>query len=611
MSNLLLLLIIFLSLFSNPSFACTTISPSNKPTLIQGLEQVRISLGQFDTTTQTWSFIISYAMYKNNTHANSDSKLQLPSVRVGNTNCKDIFTGTTTSYTYSVGPHLYDIGYVRNDFYESPWLYHVPISGIAPMQQIDYQVGLINAKKDSPNSSNEPNSLDLFRSQMFTAYAPPVPGQQPNNKQNKEQALLSIAVIGDIGQTEHSVRTRDSILASLNDVEQITPTIAVIVGDMSYADGGAERWDSWGRMMEPLASRLPIMVLPGNHEIELDNVTHQVFNHYRHRFIMPGLLQENSKPATDLDKWDNYGATFQYDGGSSFYSMDIGPIHIVCLNTYDTYSSKVQENFLENDLKKVDRATTPFVIAMMHAPWYNSNAGHQNEIATNKMRVWAEPLFVQYNVSAVFAGHVHAYERNYGMGVNGDIKKDGPMYVTIGDGGNHELFYDKWLEKPKYSMYHDSRYYGHGHLWAYNTSHLSWGWTPNGYNKHENGRYLNEIKEDIGVDTVWVHPYRLRPDLEADGMNGWGYFFVVLLILISIGFGYFVWKNSKHLKASAYSSTLPNDSLYQAPTDIDVDDDGLLLATLNQEKDRKSTFMAIDMSVPDEEEEVNESETKV
>ena len=65
----------------------------------------------------------------------------------------------------------------------------------------------------------------------------------------------------------------------MNDVEQITPTIAVIVGDMSYADGGAERWDSWGRMMEPLASRLPIMVLPGNHEIELDNVTHQVFNH--------------------------------------------------------------------------------------------------------------------------------------------------------------------------------------------------------------------------------------------------------------------------------------------------------------------------------------------
>ena len=51
--------------------------------------------------------------------------------------------------------------------------------------------------------------------------------------------------------------------------------------------------------------------------------------------------------------------------------------------------------------------------------------------------------------------------------------------------------------------------------------------------------------------------------------------------------------------------------MYQAPTDIDVDDDGLLLATLNQEKDRKSTFMAIDMSVPDEEEEVNESETKV
>ena len=65
---------------------------------------------------------------------------------------------------------------------------------------------------------------------------------------------------------------------------------------MSYADGGAERWDSWRRMMEPLASRLPIMVLPGNHEIEMDNVTHEVFNHYRHRFVMPGKMPEISAP---------------------------------------------------------------------------------------------------------------------------------------------------------------------------------------------------------------------------------------------------------------------------------------------------------------------------
>ena len=43
---------------------------------------------------------------------------------------------------------------------------------------------------------------------------------------------------------------------------------AVIVGDLSYADCDQARWDSWGRLAEPLSSELPLLTLAGNHEIE-------------------------------------------------------------------------------------------------------------------------------------------------------------------------------------------------------------------------------------------------------------------------------------------------------------------------------------------------------
>ena len=64
-----------------------------------------------------------------------------------------------------------------------------------------------------------------------------------------------MCIIGDIGQTEYSMKTRDVILAQLDGTGGGSggagatippPSLAMIVGDMSYADGGAQRWDRGG-----------------------------------------------------------------------------------------------------------------------------------------------------------------------------------------------------------------------------------------------------------------------------------------------------------------------------------------------------------------------------
>lgn len=66
--------------------------------------------------------------------------------------------------------------------------------------------------------------------------------------------------------------------------------------------------------------------------------------------------------------------------------------------------------WLREELKRVKREMTPWLIVLMHMPIYNSNYVHYME--GESMRSVFENWFVQYKVDFVFAGHVHAYERS-------------------------------------------------------------------------------------------------------------------------------------------------------------------------------------------------------
>jgi hypothetical protein len=170
----------------------------------------------------------------------------------------------------------------------------------------------------------------------------------------------------------------------------------MVVGDLSYADENGSRWDTWAHKMEPwLSGALPIVAMPGNHEIEYDTLTSQAFPHWRARFRMPETAPEESAPGYIID-YHTYNFKFHYEYGSSYFSFDSGPVHHICLNTYaDTSQGSTQYLWLEADLKRAEqsREEVPWIIVYAHGPWYNSNRLHRSEVPFEYSRKLVQVLF--------------------------------------------------------------------------------------------------------------------------------------------------------------------------------------------------------------------------
>lgn len=95
-----------------------------------------------------------------------------------------------------------------------------------------------------------------------------------------------------------------------------------------------------------------------------------------------------------------------------YYSFNVAGVHVIMLGSYTYFDpASSQYKWLQADLAKVDRGRTPWVVVIIHAPWYNSNEAHQGEPESIEMKSSMEELLYNGRVDLVFAGHVHAYER--------------------------------------------------------------------------------------------------------------------------------------------------------------------------------------------------------
>lgn len=274
---------------------------------------------------------------------------------------------------------------------------------------------------------------------------------------------INFVVAGDLGQTQWT-------LSTLNHIQQSNYDVLILPGDLSYADYYQPLWDSFGRLIEPLASSRPWMVTEGNHDVEGIPLIIDSYRSYNSRWQMP----------------------YKESGSDSnlYYSFEVAGVHVIMLGSYANFSENSnQYKWLQADLAKVDRSTTPWLIAVIHAPWYNSNSRHQGD--GNKMKEAMEPILKKAKVDLLFAGHVHAYERTSRV-FGGQSNACGIVHVTIGDGGNREGLARSFLNpKPEWSLYREASF-GHGVLQVFNATHAHWAW------------HRNQDDEKVVADESWI-----------------------------------------------------------------------------------------------------------
>ncbi|VYS52713.1 unnamed protein product [Arabidopsis thaliana] len=241
---------------------------------------------------------------------------------------------------------------------------------------------------------------------------------------SRSRCSYTFGIIGDLGQTYASNQTL------YNNMSNPKGQTVLFAGDLSYADDhpnhDQRKWDSYGRFVEPSAAYQPWIWVAGNHEIDYAQSIGEIqpFKPYKNRYHVPYKASQSTSPL-----W--YISTLVLNQTS------LGLHH---------HKYTPQNSWLQDELKKVNRSETPWLIVLVHAPWYNSNNYHYME--GESMRVTFEPWFVENKVDIVFAGHVHAYERsvrisnihyNITDGMSTLVKdQNAPIYITIGDGGNIE-----------------------------------------------------------------------------------------------------------------------------------------------------------------------------
>ncbi|XP_016650475.1 PREDICTED: purple acid phosphatase 2-like [Prunus mume] len=254
----------------------------------------------------------------------------------------------------------------------------------------------------------------------------------------------TFGLIGDLGQTFDSNRTLTHY--ELNPLKGQT---VLYLGDLSYANDypyhDNVRWDTLGRFTERSAAYQPWIWSAGNHEIDFAPELGETipFKPYTHRYYVP--YNASGSPSTPQYQW------------------------------------------LETELPKVNRSETPWLIVIMHCPWYNSYYLHYME--GEGIRVTFEPWFVKYKVDVIFNGHVHAYERSERVSnvaynvVNANCTpvkdESAPVYVTVGDGGNLEGLWTIMTEpQPDYSLFREASF-GHGIFDIKNRTHAYFSWHRN------------------------------------------------------------------------------------------------------------------------------------
>jgi len=209
-------------------------------------------------------------------------------------------------------------------------------------------------------------------------------------KTSTSTSNFSFAVVGD---NKNSISTFRRIINSIN--SDLDIKFVVNTGDMVF-DGSPVKYNFYLKQIKKF--KIPVLIVPGNHDVEDHGV-------------------------------ENYIEIF----GPLYYSFHLGEAYFIILNnSNEERIDSYQMWWLREELEK--SKTYRYRFLFMHVPIYDprlkydQQPGHSMKDLENAKKLLS--LIENYNVTMIFAGHIHGYFKGYWEKV--------PYIITGGAGA--ELF---------------------------------------------------------------------------------------------------------------------------------------------------------------------------
>ena len=216
---------------------------------------------------------------------------------------------------------------------------------------------------------------------------------------------------------------------------------ALHVGDISYAEGNVAIWNAWHEIAEPITSRLPYHLQVGNHEADYSGPTSpndpSGVPNWRPSFWNGG---DDSGGECGVPTAARFRAPPTTPTGSPsnqifWYSFAVGSVQMIMLSSeHDPSPGSAQGAWLADELSKVDRSATPWLLVHLHRPLVETEAYAGDYAVAQGLRKILEPVLLAARVDVVFAGHYHSFQRTCAC-ANMSCEDGGIVHYTQGAAG--------------------------------------------------------------------------------------------------------------------------------------------------------------------------------
>lgn len=193
--------------------------------------------------------------------------------------------------------------------------------------------------------------------------------------------LPKFAIYGDMGHTKHGPMGNLEEECTSGKIDFI-----VHMGDHAYDLGGAndKRGDAYMNVFSRVLASCPWIPIIGNHEVNDGDHYQRYLNMTWGQTLVETKSTAVSALGDFLTKATLFGPGFHAavpSKTSRYFSVDLGAIHIVGLDLNRLDDGQL--SWLEEDLKKVNRETTPWILVSSHFPLFHpsvaENMGASND----------------------------------------------------------------------------------------------------------------------------------------------------------------------------------------------------------------------------------------